>query len=187
MHLTVMKKYMLLILFCIVSMQVTIAQKKDVRTVSIADNKIQITVPSSFANPVEVPIIVQDSLPKPEQGMFLSKDNSLIRLEYEFPSDSTALIIMDNDIPMWTDKQLSALKKSSGFTYIDDGIFLQDGKNIGYIKYEVHGEKGMKIYSMLFFISLENRLVQFNFVSPLRKRKKWEPIADAIANSLRIK
>ncbi len=97
-------------------------------------------------------------------------------------------IFSDNDVPEWTDKILNNVRQNPAFFYIDDGIFLQNGKNIGYIKYsELHTNDDVDNYHLLFFMSVNGKLAQFDFFCPSKSRKKWEPIGDSIANSLRVK
>ena len=137
-------------------------------------------VPESFESPS---FVANDST-----HVTLKNKKNLAMLIYQLatPNQPTAVDIADNDIPMWTDKQLSALRGSQTFTYIDDGIFLQDGKNIGYIKYKSDQKESFDTYNLLFFMSVDGKLFQVTFFCQYKIRKHWEPIADEIANSLRI-
>ena len=109
-----------------------------------------------------------------------SKDSTL--LLYHLSNDS----ITDNDIPALIDDQIKLAKQDDhSFQYLDDGIYLQDGKNIGYLKFSSE-EFGKKYFNYIFFISVENRLMAVTFVCSWGQHKKWEPVVDSIANSLRI-
>jgi len=105
-----------------------------------------------------------------------------VQIRYNLASDS----VTDNDIPQYADRLIGRLRASvPGFKYIDDGIHLQDGKNIGYIKYR-HKQQGRKYFEYLFYITVNDQLLSFNFSSSWKDRERWEPIVDAIANSLRL-
>lgn len=139
------------------------------------DGKVEMTVPVSFAEPV---------LDKKEWK--ITNTDQRIMITYGFVSVNAADTTDDNDITEWTDKQLSALKADTRAKYIDDGIFLQDGKNIGYIKSKADPAEGPDNYRILFFMAVDGRVFQCLFTCPEKLRKKWEPVADEIANSLRI-
>lgn len=94
--------------------------------------------------------------------------------------------VTDNDIPAYTDSTLKILKAvNKSFKYIDDGIHLQDGKNIGYIKYS-YKENGKKYFEYLFYISVDDKPVGFAFSCPLKERKQWDATIDIVANSIRV-
>lgn len=103
-------------------------------------------------------------------------------LTYRFDTDS----ITDNEIPAYADDLLKLAKQDNvSFKYIDDGIHLQDGKNIGYLKFSSKDD-GRKNFNYIFFISVDDKPLVFSFSVPFKQRKKWEPLADTIANSLRV-
>ena len=163
----------------------SLAQAPKVKDVIIG-NLVKMSLPADFNGPLalEGPQEVNNSL---RQGRFLHKNYPIVILfQLATTVDSNAVMASDNDIPEWADKQMGALKKSPGFEYIDDGIFLQDGKNIGYIKYNLASDSRLATYNMLFFMSVNDRLFQATFFCLLKNRRKWEPIADEIANSLRV-
>ncbi|MFT3980108.1 MAG: hypothetical protein QM687_06525 [Ferruginibacter sp.] len=117
------------------------------------------------------------------QAGFFTDPSGDALLSYRFDTDS----ITDNEIPAYTDIMLKQAKLDNrDYKYIDDGIHLQDGKNIGYIKYSTKND-GRKAFNSVFYISYGDKALLFHFTCPLRQRKKWEADIDAIANSLRIK
>lgn len=91
----------------------------------------------------------------------------------------------DNGIPGYADQQLKELGALTGIKPVDDGIFLQDGKNIGYVKY-LNVANDPPLYQLNFFISVHGRLLYGQFTCPISVRNKWEAEADKIANSLRV-
>lgn len=94
--------------------------------------------------------------------------------------------VTDNDIPAYTDERIQLAKQQQdSYKYLDDGIFLQDGKNIGYIKFSSK-EKGKKFFNYQFFISSQEKPLVFIFRSPMQQRRTWEPIIDEFANSVRV-
>jgi hypothetical protein len=181
-----MHKNICLFVFCFFSLT-TLAQN-GAKTILI-DKVVEMTVPAGFGNPEIQPVSDSSGAGYNHDMMILKHREKPIRITYQLAaaSNSLAPAITDNDIPAWADKQLEVLKKWKGFTYIDDGIFLQDGKNIGYIKYKTGNADGRDTYQLLFFMSVNDRLFQANFICPAKMRRQWEPRADAIANSLRVK
>ncbi|RYD72705.1 MAG: hypothetical protein EOP53_21445 [Sphingobacteriales bacterium] len=171
-----MKKIVTLFIFTF-SAGILLAQKDGLKKISIFNNQISVELPASFRDAEYIGT---------DHWMMVNK-NEMVRIMYQAVTSESALKISDNDIPDWTDKQLSIIKKDSLSSYIDDGIFLQDGKNIGFIKTSRKQKKGPDSFHLLFYISVDDKLLQFHFTCPLNSRKKWESIADAIANSLRIK
>ena len=103
-------------------------------------------------------------------------------LAYNFTSSA----IDDNGIPAFTDKMLAVLKTNrKDIEFIDDGILLQEGKNIGYIKF-ISQAKDQKVFNYMFYISMDNRLLLFTFNCISKLRKKWEAKADEMVASLRL-
>ncbi|MBC7937775.1 MAG: hypothetical protein H7Y86_20710 [Rhizobacter sp.] len=141
---------------------------------SILNGKVEILLPGNFK---------QQENPGNTNASILSDNTGSVSLAYEWQDET----MTDNDIPAYTDVLISEMKKNKmPHTFLDDGIHLQDGKNIGYIKLSTE-ESGKKLFTYLFYISVADKLLYFAFTCPLNERKKWEADADKIANSLRIK
>ncbi len=99
---------------------------------------------------------------------------------------STTRAVDDNGIPGFTDQLISIVKEQKKeVKMLDDGILLQDGKNIGYIKF-YSKDTDQKKYNYLFYISAGDQLVLFSFSCPKKLRKSWETVAEEIAASLRV-
>lgn len=161
-----------------------IAQQKGFKRIQLANNTVSIDLPKSFGDPENMD--GTDSLPKAESWAIVDK-NPRISLTYSHNCQGcSGWTFTDEDIPKWADIRLADLQKDPRYRYIDDGIFLQGGKNISYIKYSVVQQGIPDSYVLLFFTNLNDQLIQFQFTSPLKLRKKWEAIADAIANSIII-
>jgi hypothetical protein len=71
------------------------------------------------------------------------------------------------------------------FKLLDDGILLQGGKNIGYIKFSLRGA-AQKLFNYMFYISIGDELLLFSIEYPRKLRKSWEPTAERMATSLRV-
>ena len=138
---------------------------------SILDGKVELLLPVNFQQD-------KDGTP----GLFSGK-NGPASLQYQLQPET----LEDNDIPAFTDDQLKLAKQDDEtFSYIDDGIHLQDGKNIGYLKFSSM-ENGKKYFNYTFFISVQDKPLIFRFSCLLKDQKKWEADADKIANSIRVK
>ncbi len=158
-------------------------QESKTKTVLI-DDKLLLVVPAGFGQPTET---ASKGSSKNRAGLLLHKQNDIL-FTYDLgdSNDPNTQEVSDNDVHEWADKQLDRLKQKPGFFYLDDGIFLQDGKNIGFIKYILKDPGSSDSYQLLFFTSMNNVMVQFEFSCPAKMRRNWEPVADRIANSLRL-
>lgn len=140
---------------------------------TIFNGRVYIELPDDFK---------QNAAEQNNAAEWTDKNDSTI-LIYRLSADS----ITDNDIPAFIDDQIKLAKQDDKtLRFLDDGIFLQDGKNIGYLKYSAE-ETGTKFFVYLMFISVDNRLMTVSFMYEFEHRKRWEPIGDIIANSIRLK
>lgn len=155
-------------------------------------------VSPAFAQPVLKKYVIADSrvdIMVPVNYMPLTDEKNRIKaFQPDARKNSSAILsfwladgnISDNDIPAFTDDQLKLAKQDDeSFKYLDDGIYLQDGKNIGYIKFST-SESGKKFFNYIFFISDGEKPLVFSFTCRFAERKKWETEIDNIANSIRI-
>ena|SRR6218665_1076571 len=175
MHLSSMK-YMINIMVLIGFLNMPALAQPDTKKISLVNENIEITLPQTY-------FVNKDSETGAVKIYPDVKQNPGTFLSYRIEKDS----ITDNEIPAFTDKLLQTLKSGyHKFTYIDDGIYLQDGKNISYIKFSSK-KNGKKIFHFVFFISLADQPVIFDFSCPYKERTKWETEIESIANSTRLR
>lgn len=148
----------------------------------ILDSKLEILVPTGFTRMKRKMFTTYSSVDKRKPSWAITYDNGKVVLSCTF----TEKKVDDNSIPAFTDQLIAELKASKNdFKLADDGILLQDGKNIGYIKF-MSRVKAQKIFNYMFYNSLEERLVLFILECPKKLREKWEVKADEMAASLRL-
>ena len=179
-----MQKLFIFLIAFIFTASSSFSQIGKTRVVAI-DDLVTLALPASFK---ELFIDgINRSNPK-GNGIFVN-ENELIKITYDLSAvyDPGGVDVADNDVQEWADKQLTALKQDARFVYLDDGNFLQEGKNIGYIKFIMNEPVGPDSFHLLFFTSVKDKLVQFKFSCPAKLQKKWEAAAESIANSLRLK
>ena len=112
----------------------------------------------------------------------LAAENGKWTLEYRYSNTA----IDDNGIPGFTDSLMAEVNADNAtINILDDGILLQDGKNIGYIS-SLSKEKSHKRFNYYFYISLDNRLLLFHFSCSSGDRHVWESKASEMASSIRI-
>ncbi len=174
MHLINMKKIISLLVF-IYSLANTVFAQTDLKKWVIAYGKVEIMVPENYTinsdEKTGIFAFSQDAIKSP--GSILS---------FSLGDEN----ISDNEIPAFTDDRLKLAKlNDDSFRYIDDGIHLQDGKNIGYIKFSTKEGK-TKYFHYTFFISVYAKPLLFKFSCPFKQRKRWEAAVDNMANSLMI-
>ncbi len=117
-----------------------------------------------------------------EPGVMINDDGSA---KLVFFRDT--IYLDDNDVPAFADEQLKiAMQENETFKYIDDGLLLQDGKNIGYIKFSTR-VNGKKLFNYIFFTSVNERPFIYKFSCDYNRRNKWNKLVDIMANSLRVK
>lgn len=164
-----MKKILSTLLIVLIS-TAAFAQKPQVKTF-LPEYKIEMSIPEEL------------NRRSTEGNLKLFKNTAgNVQINYDQEPET----VTDNDIPTYTDSTLKTLKKlNKSFKYIDDGIYLQNGKNIGYIKYS-YKENGKKYFEYLFYISVDDSPVAFAFSCPLKERNQWEATLDAVANSIRV-
>lgn len=144
---------------------------------TIIGNKVELLVPAGFS--------ATDAI----NATAFNKEHSFtdhtgkIKLVFAYSNDGT---VTDNDIPEYTNVLIKEMKGPvPSFKLLDDGIHLQDGKNIGYIKYTVKDES-TTMFRYQFYISVEDKLLMFIFSCPEKMRQQWEADVDIIANSVRV-
>lgn len=153
------------------------------KKIILPGNKIELLVPDDFLEMTPDMIAIKYSNASDKPDWVLTDATGKLTLNYSLKSAE----IDDNGIPGYTDQLLSALKAGgNNITPVDDGIFLQDGKNIGYIKF-ISQKEDKKIFNFLFYLSVENLLALFEFTCIKKWRKKWENKVEEMANSIKLK
>ncbi len=178
-----MQKLLIFLIAIIFTASSSFSQMGKTRVVAI-DELVTLALPASFKK------LFNDGVNRTNpkgNGIFVN-ENELIKITYDLSAvyDPGGVDVGDNDVHEWADKQLTALKQDARFEYVDDGNFLQEGKNIGYIKFIINEPAGPDSFHLLFFTSIKDKLAQFKFSCPAKLQKKWESAAETIANSLRL-
>lgn len=145
---------------------------------TILGNKAELLVPAGFSTSDAINTTTFD------KDYSFYDHTGTIKLVFAYSSDGS---ITDNDIPEYTNVLIKEMKAAvPSFKLLDDGIHLQDGKNIGYIRYTVR-DAGVTMFRYQFYISLDDKLLSFIFSCPKKMRRQWEADVDIIANSIRVK
>ena len=111
----------------------------------ILDSKLHILVPTGFTRMERKMFTTYSSVDKRKPWWAITYDNGKVVLS----CTSTEKKVDDNSIPAFTDQLIAELKASmDDFKLADDGILLQDGKNIGYIKF-ISQMKDQKTFSQI--------------------------------------
>ncbi len=172
----------ILLVICVLCVGLAGFSQTELEKISLLDNKVTIFAPKGFTKMTEEMLAIKYPAGANKPQWVLSDEDATVNLAYNY----TTYKIDDNGIPGFTDEMLTVLKTNrKDIEFIDDGILLQDGKNIGYIKF-ISEAKDQKVFNFLFYISVDNRLLLFTFNCINRLRKKWEASADEMAASLRL-
>jgi hypothetical protein len=152
-------------------------------SISVLDNRVTLLAPKGFTQMTAEMLAVKYTNTANKPNWVLTDKDGKVNLAYSYLKTK----VDDNGIPGFTDQIIAELKANrKDIKFIDDGILLQDGKNIGYIKF-ISQAKDQKVFNYFFYISHDNRLLLFNFNCINKWRKKWEAKADEIAKSIRVK
>ena len=172
-----MKKISVVLFILLFALNMAFSQTEKVKK-TILGNKVELLVPAGFSTPDNI------NIAQFNKDQSFSDHTGKIKLIYSWSDDGK---VTDNDIPEYTDVLIKEMKQAvPSFKLLDDGIHLQDGKNIGYIKYLVKDE-GAEMFRYQFYISVEDKVLVFIFSCPKKMRRQWEADADIIANSVRVK
>jgi hypothetical protein len=144
-----------------------------IKKVSLFNNQVEISLPVEFE--------ISDDLEGENKLLFTDKGHT-IKFSLAWLNED----VTDNDIPGYTDLAITAVKKESASAKIyDDGISLNSGKNIGYIKYSNNNNR-FSPFEYVFYGSLNDKLLTLYFSCKPEERSKWEKKIDAIVASLKI-
>ena len=177
-----MIKKILPVIFCLLCFGLHGFSQIELLKLSLLDNKVSVLAPKGFTQMTEEMLALKYPATANKPQWVLTDEDGTVNLTYSFTSSA----IDDNGIPAFTDKMLAVLKTNrKDIEFIDDGILLQEGKNIGYIKF-ISQARDQKVFNYMFYISLDNRLLLFSFNCIEKLRKKWEVKADEMAASLRL-
>jgi len=146
---------------------------QSIKKVSLFNNQVEISLPVEFE--------ISDDLEGENKLLFTDKGHT-IKFSLTWLNED----VTDNDIPGYTDLAITAVKKESASAKIyDDGISLNSGKNIGYIKYSYNTNR-LSPFEYVFYGSLNDKLLTLYFSCKPEERSKWEKKIDAMVASLKI-
>jgi hypothetical protein len=176
------KKKSVLLFICALVFSAACFSQIRMDKIHLLNHKISMLVPTGFSQMSgDMLSLKWYNNPTKPSGV-LAADNGKWDLEYRY----TNTAIDDNGIPGFTDSLMEELKANkTTIDILDDGIILQDGKNIGYIS-SLSKEKSHKRFNYYFYISLDNRLLLFHFSCSSGDRHVWESKAIESASSIRI-
>ena len=107
--------------------------------------------------------------------------------EINLLGEHTAQTCSESQLAQYKDFRINKLKKTrSDITIIDQGIKEVSGKKMGFLKFMSQAADS-RIFNYYFFTILDSKIVMFTFNCMEKHRKVWEKVADAMAESLRIK
>lgn len=166
---TMKRKIILWILICLPFAGIS----QDVKRFSFFNGQVEILLPSEFEKGGD---------PTEKAHLFFADKDRTLKFSITLSEEE----ISDNDIPGYTDLAITAVKKESASAKIyDDGISLNAGKNIGYIKYSYNNNR-LSPFEYVFYGSLNDKLLTLYFSCKPEERSKWEKRIDAMVASLKI-
>ncbi len=172
----------IILVICILGFSLHCFSQIELLKISLLDNKVTLLAPKGFTKMTEEMLAIKYPAGANKPQWVLTDEDATVNLAYNYTSST----IDDNGIPSFTDQMLAVLKTNKkDIKFIDDGILLKDGKNIGYIKF-ISQARDQKVFNFLFYISVDDRLLLFSFNCIEKLRIKWELKADEMAASLRL-
>ncbi len=149
---------------------------------NILENKLEMLLPSGFTPITKEKNASPGPLVPYQPDWVITGDDGQIILSC-FHTDQ---LVDDNGIPGFTDELITAVRtRGKDVKLLDDGILLEDGKNIGFIKF-LSRENGKRTFHFMFYLSLQNRLLLFDLSGPKKLKKNWEGRGVEMAASIRL-
>lgn len=148
----------------------------------IMDNKLEILVPKGFVLVTGQRTSAGSVASGFKPTWLLSGEDGRVRIGSTY-GDS---VVDDNGIPGYTDQLIRKVNLEwKKVEMLDDGILLQDGKNIGYIKF-YSKDKRQKTFHYMFYMSLGDRPLLFHVTCDKKQKEKWETVVEQMAASIRL-
>ena len=151
-------------------------------TISLFDGKVELMVPKKLSEMSdEMWALKYRSRERPPMVLTDAPGEvNIIALETKQPAD-------ESQMSAFVDFQLNQLKKQrQDLAVLDNGVKTVNGKKVGFFKF-LSQASDQNVFNYYFFVIVEGKVLMFTFNCIEKLRKDWEPTADAIVASLKVK
>jgi hypothetical protein len=154
----------------------------DLEKRTLVDNRVEILVPKDFKEMSQD--LINIKYPgKNRPKLILTDDGGTTNLAFsllENPADSTLIEVYKDAI------KTSYKNKFPTATWIAEGVTRVNGKKVGFLKL-IADAQDQRIFNYLFFTDSEGKLLLGTFNCVEKNMKTWQPMAEQIISSLKVK
>ncbi|QEC68898.1 hypothetical protein FRZ67_16865 [Panacibacter ginsenosidivorans] len=152
------------------------------KKMTLLDGKVEFSITDNLsAISDETWKIKYHTLPKP--AVAFSDENAEINLLVDITNQPAS----EDQLSSYKDFRIQNLKNTrSDVTFLSDGIKDVNGKKVGYIKFTSQAVD-QKIFNYYFFTVANGKILFFTFNCIEKLQKTWEPNADKILESIKVK
>ena len=161
---------------------VTVGQKNiELELTNLLNNKVSILIPKSFnIMSEEMSKLKYPSENRP--SLIYTNEDGSINVAFNHTTSKTT----NSNISQYKDYLKGTFKNLyPSATWYGDGTLKLNGKNVGFLEL-LTPAIDTKVYNLIFFTELENRLLLVTFNCTEEEMKDWKPIAKEIMNSITI-
>jgi hypothetical protein len=151
-------------------------------TISILEGRVKLLAPAELSQ-------MSDEMwnfkyqKKPRPLMVLTDEDAEINLI----AHMTPQHVLENQLEEFKDIQIEQLKqKLPDIFFLDSGVKLINGKNIGYFKF-ISQAIDQKVFNYFFFTIVDEKILLFTFNCIEKLKPRWQDTADKIVASLIVK
>ncbi len=154
----------------------------DLEKRSLIDGKIEILVPKEFTE-MDMKEVLIKYPGKNRPKLILTDESGTVNLGFshaDSPADST--MIKD-----YKDVMINSYKqRAPGTVFVGEGVTSIHGKKVGYFKM-ITQAIDQQIFNHIFLTDCEGKLLVGTFNCLQKDKAVWEPVAEQIVQSLRVK
>lgn len=152
---------------------------------TLLDGKLELTIPNQLSTMSDEDFHqhFREGASKPR---FLLTDSTF---EVTFAAIPTTVSLKDDDMASFALFQYQDVRKqhpNTEFPPHAHGTLMVNGKKIGYLKFIPHSPSRTGFTSS-FYVLVDGKVLVLSLICPQTMQKTWEPIADKIIQTLRIK
>jgi hypothetical protein len=151
-------------------------------TISLFDGKVELMVPKKLSEMSdEMWALKYRSRERPPMVLTdADGEVNIIASETQQPAN-------DSQMSAFVDFQLGQLRKQRpDLAILDHGVKTVNNRKVGYFKFLSQAED-QKVFNYYFFIIVDGKVVMFTFNCIEKLQNDWEPTADEIVASLKVK
>jgi len=152
------------------------------KKITALENKVELMVPNEL-NPMPDRVWQLKFPNQLKAPLALSNDIGAVSLI----ATPTKEVVQENQMAAITNSRFELMREIwPSAQFLDHGVLTVNGRKIGYLKF-IHDAMDIKVFNYYFLVPIEGRVVLFSFACIQPLQKTWEPAAEQIVHSLKIR